>query len=149
MLGNIAGVGCEGLGSIGGLPPAFVLEGLGEIPVEERAVGLDAVGEEFVYETVVEVETFGVGGSGAGGEDARPGDGKTIGLKAEDLHELHIFFVAMVVVVGYVASIPVVGLAGDVREGVPDGGAAAVFMNGAFDLIGCGGGAPKETLREA
>jgi hypothetical protein len=40
------------------------------------------------------------------------------------------------VIVGDVAGVSVVGLAGSVGEGVPDGGAAAIFVDRAFDLIG-------------
>ena len=39
MLGDVAGVGGEGLGGVAGLPAAFVFEGLGEVPVEERDPG--------------------------------------------------------------------------------------------------------------
>ena len=49
----------------------------------------------------------------------------------------------------HVAGVTVVGLAGRVGEGVPDGGAAAVFVDGAFYLVGGSGGAPEESLREA
>ena len=149
MLGDVAGVGGEGFGGVAGLPAAFVFEGLGEVPVEERAVGLNVVCEEFVDEAVVEVEALGVGCAGALRIDARPGDGEAVGLEAEGLHELHVFFVAVVVIVGDVAGVSVVGLAGDVGEGVPDGGAAAIFVDGAFDLIGGGGGAPEKSLRKA
>ena len=86
MFGDVAGVVGEGLGGVAGLPAAFVFEGLGEIPVEERAVGLDAGGEELVEHAVVEVETLGVGRAGALGEDARPCDGEAVGLEAEVLH---------------------------------------------------------------
>ena len=43
MLGDVARVGGEGFGGEAGLPAAFVFEGLGEVPVEERAVGLNVV----------------------------------------------------------------------------------------------------------
>ena len=148
MLGDVAGVGGEGFGGVAGLPAAFVFEGLGQIPVEEGAVGLNVVGEQFVDEAVVEVEALGVGCAGALRIDARPGDGEAVGLEAEGLHESDVFFVAMVVIVGDVAGVSVVGLAGGVGEGVPDGGAATVFVDCAFDLIGGGGGAPEEAFRK-
>jgi hypothetical protein len=40
----------------------------------------------------------------------------------------------------------IVGLAGRVREGIPDGGEAAIFVHFAFDLIGGGHRAPEEIL---
>ena len=57
--------------------------------------------------------------------------------------------VAVVEVVGDVAGLALIGFAGSVGEGVPDGGAAAVFVDSAFDLIGGGGGAPDEVVGEA
>src|SRR5690606_36315156 len=53
-----------------------------------------------------------------------------------------------VVVVGDVAGVDVPHLAGRVAEGVPDGGAAAVFAGGAFDLEGGGGGTDDEVVGE-
>ena len=113
---DVAGVGGEGFGGVAGLPAAFVFEGLGAIPVEERAVGLNVVCEEFIDEAVVEVEALGVECAGALRIDARPGDGEAVGLEAEGLHELHVFFVAVVVIVGDVAGVSLVGLAGDVEK---------------------------------
>ena len=82
VLGYVAGVGCVGLGGLALLPAASVFEGLGQVPVEEGAEGLDSGGEEGVYEAVVEVEAFGVRGAGAGGEDAGPGYGEAEGFEA-------------------------------------------------------------------
>src|ERR1700716_858087 len=103
MLGDVAGVGGEGFGGVAGLPAAFVFEGLGEVPMEEGAVGLDVVCEQLVDEAIVEVETLRVGCAGALRIDARPGYGEAVGLEAEGLHDLYVFFVAVVVIVGYVA----------------------------------------------
>src|SRR5580698_10658015 len=148
MLGDVSGIVGEGFGGVAGLPAAFVLEGLGEVPVKEGAIGLDACAEERVEHAVVEVEALGVGGAGALREDSGPRYGKAVGLEAEVLHELDVFFVAMEVVVGYVAGVVVFDLAGSVGEGIPDGGATAFFVDGTFDLVGGGGGAPEESLWE-
>ena len=48
LLGDVASVFAEGFGGGAVLPAAFVLQGLGEIPVEEGAVGLNAGAEELV-----------------------------------------------------------------------------------------------------
>ena len=146
---GVVGVVGEGVagGAIG--PAAFVFEGLREVPVEEGAEGLDAGGVESVGEVLVEVEAFRVGRSGAGGEDARPCDGEAKAFDAEVLHEGDVFFVAVVEVVGDVGGLALEGFAGGMGEGVPDGGAASVFVDGAFDLVGGGGGAPEKVLREA
>src|SRR5262249_34437600 len=50
---------------------------------------------------------------------------------------------AVVVVAGDVAGVAVGDLAGGAAEDVPDRGAAAVFVDRAFDLIGGGGGAEQ------
>ena len=52
-------------------------------------------------------------------------------------------------VVGDVAGVAVGGFAGGMREDVPDGGAATVFFDGTFDLIGGGSGSPEEFGGEA
>ena len=40
---------------------------------------------------------------------------------------------------------PLTGPAGRVAEGVPDARFAAIFGDGAFDLVGSGGGSPPES----
>ncbi len=114
----------------------LVFESLGKIPMEEGAIGLDVCSEELIDETAVEVDALGIGCAVSLWEDARPGDGEAIGLKAEGLHELNVFFVEVVMIVGDVAGVSVVGLAGSVGEGIPDGDAAAICFDCAFDLIG-------------
>jgi len=136
----------EGLGGIAGLPAALVFEGLRKIPVEEGAVGLDAVGEKLVDEAAVEVDALGVRRAGPVGEDAWPGYGEAVGLEAERLHELHVFFVAMVVIVGDVAGFAVVGLARGVGEGVPNRDTTAVFFNSPFHLVRRCGRSPEEAF---
>ena len=148
LAGGIAGVVGEGVGGIAALPAALVLELLGKIPVVESTEGLDAGCEELVEHAVVEVEALGIGCAGAIGEDARPGDGEAVGFDAERLHQGDVGFVTMVVIIGDVAGIAIVGLAGGMGEGVPDGDAAAVFLHRAFDLVGGSGRTPKEALRE-
>ena len=51
-------------------------------------------------------------------------------------------------VVGDVAGIARVSFAGDMGEGVPDGGAATVLVDRTLDLVGSGGGSPKEAGRK-
>ena len=52
-------------------PAAFVFQLLWQVPVVERREGGDAVLEEAVHEAAVKVETRGVDGSAAAGEDTR------------------------------------------------------------------------------
>src|SRR5258708_8101558 len=54
----------------------------------------------------------------------------------------------MVGIAGDVAGGCALHFAGGVREAVPDGSALAVFVPGAFDLIGGGGGAPDKFVRK-
>ena len=62
MLGHVAGVVAECLGGVARLPAADpVLERLRQVPVIQRGERLDAVGEQFVDQTIVEVEPFGLG----------------------------------------------------------------------------------------
>ena len=146
---GVVGVVREGLGGGATGPAAFVLESLGEIPVKEGAEGLDVGGEQGVDEAFVEVDAFGVRRAGALRENARPCDGEAEAFGAEALHQLDVLLVAVVEVVGDVAGLALEGFAGGVGEGIPDGGAAAVLVDSAFDLIGGGGGAPDEVVGEA
>ena len=93
---------------------------------------------------VVEVEPLRIGRAGPLRKDARPGDREPVRRHAERLHRLDVVPVAVIVIGGDVAGVVVVGLARGVREGVPDRGAAAVGVHGAFDLIGGGRRAPEE-----
>ena len=146
---GVVGVVGEGMagGDIG--PAAFVLESLRKIPVEEGTEGLDAGLTKRIRQALVEVEAFGIGCAGAFREDARPRDGEAEAFDAEALHQGDVFFVAVVEVVGNVGGLALKGFAGSVGEGVPDGGAASVFVDSAFDLVAGSRGAPDEVLREA
>ena len=78
----------------------------------ERRERLDAVGQQFVDQPVVEVEAFRVGRAVAVGEHPWPGDREAIGLDAELLDQRNVFLVAMIVIVGAVAVGAVLDLAG-------------------------------------
>ncbi len=55
----------------------------------------------------------------------------------------------MVVVARYITSVAVYHLAGGVTEGVPDAAPAAVFRDGALDLVAGGGRAPNKPFRKS
>src|SRR5436190_11052357 len=112
----------------------------------KRRIGLDAVFQELIDQTVIEIEPFWIGRADAVGEDARPGDGEAICLDAERLDQLHILLVAMIMFVGAVAIAVVADPARRVRERVPDRWAAAVFVDGALDLVGRCRCAPDKTF---
>ena len=146
-LGDVTSVVGEGLGGVAGPPAALVFKGLGEIPVKSVRAGC-RWREARRRRGCRSRGPWGWVCRHPGGRSG-PCDREAVGLEAEPLHELHVFLVAVVVVVGYVAGVAVFDLAGGVGEGVPDGGAAAVFVDGSFDLIGGGCRAPEEALWEA
>jgi hypothetical protein len=120
MFGDVAGVVGERNRGVARLPAAFVFKRLREIPVIERAVGLNVGCKQFVDEAVVKVEALRIGRARAHREDARPRNGEAVSFEAECLHQLHVFFIAMVVIVGDVAGVSVFDLPRNVRESVPD-----------------------------
>lgn len=88
--------------------------------MEQRSERFDPGGNQLVDEAIVEVEAFGVRRSGSLRKDARPGDGETIGVGADALHQRHVLLVAVIVVVGDVTRVVILDLARRVRVGVPD-----------------------------
>src|SRR6185437_3435814 len=120
------------------------LERLRQVPMIERGIGLDAVCEELIDQAVVEVEALRVRCAVAVRKHARPGNRKTISLGAEVLDEADVFLVAVIMIVGAIGVGVVADLAGRMAERIPDRGAAAVLVDGAFDLIGRGRRAPDE-----
>src|SRR5262249_4708287 len=112
----------------------------------ERGIGLDAVREQLVDQAIVEIQPLGIGRAAALRKHARPGDREAVRLDAERLDQLHVFLVAVIVLVGAIAIAVVADLAGGVRKRVPDRGPAAVFIDRALDLVGRGRGAPDKAL---
>src|SRR6516164_3649807 len=114
----------------------------------KRGVGLDAVGEKLVDQTVVEIEAFRIGRPVALRKYTRPGDREAISLHAQFLDQADVVLVEMIVIVGTIGVGLVADLARRVAEDVPDRGTAAVLVDGPFDLIGRGRGAPDEPVRK-
>src|SRR5438552_2597149 len=115
----------------------------------QRGIGFDAVSEEFVDQPVIEIEALGVWRAGAIGKYPGPCDRETVMFGTEIPDQPDVFLVAMVVLVGAVAGRLVLDLARRVRKSVPDRASAAVFIDGALDLIGRRGGAPRKTFGKA
>jgi hypothetical protein len=67
-------------------------------------------------------------------------------LQADLLHQADVFFPEPVMVIGDVAGVVVPDFAGCVCKAIPDGFAFAVFIPGAFDLVGGGCRAPQEIV---
>lgn len=103
----------------------------------ESDEGFDPGLEQRIGEADVVVESSLVEGiiPPAEGDDARPREGEAVGGYAEGLEKGNVLGSAVVAVTGDGAAGPVGDFTGDGAKGVPDGGAAAVFGGGAFDLV--------------
>ena len=141
--GNVHG---KGPGGVGVQPAALILQCLGQVPVVERHIRLDARRQQRVHKPVVPGKARRVHLAGAGGENARPGDGKAVGLQVHGLHQLHILGPAVVAVAGDVAGIAVFGFSQRMAEGIPDGRPTPVLKRAALYLIGCGSRTPNKFL---
>ena len=143
------GVLGEALGRVALGPAAAVLQRLREVPVVERDPRADALGEQRLDQPHVEVQALLVERPAAVGLQARPGEREAVPADPEVGHQGDVLLVAVVVVVGDVARVAVLHLAGGVRERVPDRRLAAVLVDGALDLVARGRGAPGEAVGEA
>src|SRR5262245_3005045 len=139
----------EGFGRVARLPAAFILKCLRQFPVVERWKRRDAGCDEFVYESVVEVQPLRVGCADAFGENSRPSDGKPVRHRAEVFHQLYVFLIPMVMIVSDVTGRPVPDVAWRVRVRIPDRLPFAIFIGRTFDLVRRRSDAPIETLRES
>lgn len=114
----------------------------------EHEVGGDAAGDESVDEFIVEGDAFRVYGADAFGKDAGPTDGKAVVLNGEGLHEVEVFFVAVIVIAGGVSGVSVLDIAGLMGEYVPNGRGFTVCVPSAFVLVRGGGNAPHKVFRK-
>ena len=138
----------EPAGDVAVLPAAAVLEGRGQVPVEERRVGLDAGLAEGVHEPAVEVEALLVDPAGALGQHARPGDAEAVGVQPELLHPADVVLPEAVVVAGHVARVAALDEPGRAAEAVPVRRSRAVGERRALDLVRGRRGAPEKSVRK-
>ena len=136
----------KGPGGVGVQPAALILQCLGQVPVVERHIRLDARRQQRVHKPVVPGKASRVHRAGACRENARPGDGKPVGLQVQGFHQLHILGPAVVAVAGDVAGVAALGLARRMAEGIPDGRPTPVLKRAALYLIGCGSRTPNKFL---
>src|SRR5882757_143625 len=146
--GHIAGIIRKRFGGVARLPPALVLKRLRQVPVIESRKGFDAGFEKRIDEAAVEVEALCIRLTEAAGKDSWPGDGETVRLNPQILHEPQIILVAMIVIDRDIRVVAVPDLARRVRVAVPDRCAATVFLYSALDLKRGRGDTPGETLRK-
>ena len=144
------GITAEGRDDIAVEPAALVLQGAGQIPVVEGDQGLNAVFQQLVNQLVIKAQTGLVDFAVAVGDDAGPADGETVGFDTELFHQGDVFTVAVINIAGNIAGIAEANVPGGgvVAEIVPDARALAVFVPGAFALIGGAGNAPEEVFRK-
>ena len=130
------------------LPSAKIIQRLRQIPMIQAQPGLYAVAQQFVDQTIIEVEAQAVGLAAPLRQHARPGHGKPVDLRAKAPHQRHVFPIAMVVVTRHIAGIAIGNTARLSAEQVPDAGSAPVLCGSPLDLIGRGGDAPLERCRQ-
>ena len=119
-------------------PPALILERLRQIPMIETEPWLDTSLEKAVDQTIVKGKSGLVRGSAPLGQHARPRDREAIGLDAKLTHQRNVLGIAMVVVTGKVARIPIRNVAWHLAVGVPDARTPSIDVGRAFDLVaGC------------
>ena len=125
-------------------PAALVLERLRQIPVVQGRERRHPLLEQLVDEPVVEVEPRLVHLAAPFREDARPRDREAEGVEPELAHQPDVVGEAVVEVARDRAALAVPHLPRRRTEPIPDALAAAVLVDGAFDLVRRGRGAPGE-----
>ncbi len=73
VFGDNASIFSEMVGRVAVGPPAFILEGLRQVVMEQADVWFDLLSEQFIHQTIVEIQSSLVDGTGALREDAGPG----------------------------------------------------------------------------
>src|SRR5207302_4014976 len=91
--------------------------------------------EQFVDETVVEVQAASIDGRAAVRQNARPRDREAIRIEAQGGHERDVLAIAAVVVARDVPAAPVLDHARAAAELIPDRGLLAVSVVRSLDLI--------------
>jgi hypothetical protein len=140
------GVVGEPLGAVAVEPAAAVVQGSRQVPVVERDQRPDAVREQAVDQTAVEVEAAGVHLAAALRQHAAPRDAEAVGVEPQVAHQLDVAGIPPVVVAGDVAGLAARDHAGSVGEAMPVAGAGAVGERRALDLVGGGRSAPEEAV---
>jgi hypothetical protein len=147
-LENETGVLCKAPDRFPVRPSALVLQFLGQIPMIQGCLGLDAGPEQLIHQAVVKIETFDVGLAPALRHHAAPRNRKTIKGITELPDEGHVFRHAMVMIAGRLGVLSAQDVVRRPHEAVPDALPAAILVPATLDLIGRGGNAPGEICRK-
>ena len=133
------GVVLEPLDNLPINPAPLVLDVLRQVPVVECHPRLNAGRQEPIDQLIVEANALSIDRLARVGNDARPGDRKPIGLRADLLHQLDILAKPMVMVAGDVAVIPVLHSAFAFAKRIPNARRATTFATCSLNLVGrCG-----------
>src|ERR1700683_731251 len=125
-------------------PSSGVFENLWEIPMIERDEWFDVVLQQLIDDAVVKVDALGVHQAFPVGNNPWPAKRDARRIQAQLGHQRDVVSVSMIEIACDVAGIARLDHAGGVRKAVPDRLALAVFVPGAFDLIGSASGAPQK-----
>jgi len=98
--------------------------------------------QQLVNQVAVELHPCFIHLAAASGQQAGPGNREAIALQTHFRHQRHVFAKTMVVVNGDVTGRPLIGSARKMGISIPDRRAFAVGIVSAFNLPGCGSGAP-------
>ena len=148
VCGDCGGIPGKGFCRIGIQPAALVLQGLRQIPVVERDIGLDPCRKQRIDQPVIPGKARRVDCPCALREDARPGNREPVRLQMHLFHQCNILCPAVVAVAGDIPGIAVPCFARRMAEGIPDGQSPATLLYCTLDLIGCGCRAPDEIFRK-
>jgi hypothetical protein len=146
VLADDAGVLSEAIGGVPIQPSATLLERERGVPVEQCRGWRNSGPKQAINQAVVEVEPGGVGPAFTSGLDARPREREAVGVDAQLFHECDVLRIAVIVVGRYVAVAGVQDAARLVAERIPAGGATAILVRRALDLVRGGGHAKKKTV---
>jgi hypothetical protein len=135
-------------GAVTGDPATLREEGRGHVPVEQGRPGRDPGFEKGIDQSVVEVEAFLVHPTRAFGQDPRPCDRESIGVKPQRPHDLDVVLEPVIVIAGHRTAVSVFDGAFTIAEVVPDASTASAFEGRTFDLIRGGGGTPEKAFRK-
>jgi hypothetical protein len=125
-------------------PTPGIFQRLGQVPVVNRGAGGNAVFVQFFAEAAVIGYALFVHFSRSGGDDTRPGNGKTVAVKTEFRHERRILGITVVLIAGNLAAFTAIYRARLAGKSVPNALAASAFVTGAFNLITGSGGSPDK-----
>jgi hypothetical protein len=130
-------------------PSTTVIERRGQIPVVERHVRRDAIFEQRIDQSPIEVEAAFVHGATTSRQHATPRDAEAIRVEAELTHQGDVVAIPSIVIAGDIASLTVRGAPRRTREAMPDARTRTIGERRAFDLIRGRRCSPEKPVGEA